>query len=399
MPVYKTGLHDFLGRTTEWVETKTQRKLGTFIDKESVRHSYSGYQGGQQIDVVGRSRYVFSKGVIEIDDDKAWDDSEMLSTDDDSELLPLREAAASARNAALKAKAANDKRKEEEKKVKDEEEFNRTKDSLKTAFDDILFTMEKMALKYVTDDGKVVNTKGKNIEGLLGGIVDMLRLINSALADGGYAEMCLRATGKKTAVTASKVLTFTAAKVLPYFTKANNAVTTSNGNKNNNNNNNNNKYIMEPNAGKKKQINRTIRLALGFINKIHTIIFEGSPTKQLLFKKRLFDPEYTKEDAIIESEKISDLTNNISILVKNIATFKRCIGSSLLESCAYAAGSTTATAVGTAAAAAASFASSTASSAATRARDTFGAFLRRGGKTMKKNKNSKKNTRRGKKRN
>lgn len=156
---------------------------------------------------------------------------------------------------------------------------------------------------------------------------------------------------------------------------------------------------MEPNAGKKKQINRTIRLALGFINKIHTIIFEGSPTKQLLFKKRLFDPEYTKEDAIIESEKISDLTNNISILVKNIATFKRCIGSSLLESCAYAAGSTTATAVGTAAAAAASFASSTASSAATRARDTFGAFLRRGGKTMKKNKNSKKNTRRGKKRN
>jgi hypothetical protein len=124
------------------------------------------------------------------------------------------------KNAAAAAKANNEKR-------KDEEEFNRKKDGLKTAFNDVLFTMDIMALKYVSEDGTSVNARGKNIEGLLSGIVDMLRLIDSALADGGYAEVCARATAKKTAAAAAKVLT--------YFSKPNNALTTSSNNNNSRN--------------------------------------------------------------------------------------------------------------------------------------------------------------------
>jgi len=371
MPVFKIGLYGLLDNDhiTVWFETKSLRELGNFKKKNTVSAPYSGYQGGEQIDIAGRYKYEFSNGDIVLDgDDDKFRDKEFLFTNDASEYLRLKEIKNAEKNAAVAAKANNEKR-------KDEEEFNRKKDGLKTAFNDVLFTMDIMALKYVSEDGTSVNARGKNIEGLLSGIVDMLRLIDSALADGGYAEVCARATAKKTAAAAAKVLT--------YFSKPNNALTTSS-----NNNNSRNKYVKDPNTRTKKNMNANIGRASLLINTIHTKIFEGSE-----FKKQIFSiPKYTEISKIaIESEKLSDITNNISTLVKNIATFKENIKGNFFRSCTYAAGSTTATAVGTAAASAASTARAAASS-------VFGLWGRTGGKTMKKNNKGKKHTRRGKKR-
>ena len=376
MPVFKIGLYGLLDNDhkTVWFETKSLRKLGTFTEKNTVSTPYSGYQGGEQIDIAGRYRYEFSNGDIVLNgDDENFRDKEFLSTNDASEYLRLKEIKNAEKNAAAAAKANNEKRKEIE-------EFNKNKAGLKTAFNDILFTMEIMALKYVREDGASVNTKGKNTEELLSGIVDMLRLIDSALPDiTGYAAMCARATAKKTAAAAAKVLT--------YFSKPNNALATSS-----NNNNSRNKYVKDPNTRTKKNMNVNIGKASVLINTIHTKIFEGSELKKQIFSI----PKYTEIPKIaIESEKLSDITNNISTLVKNIATFKENIKGNFFRSCTYAAGSTTATAVGTAATAAAT----TAASAASRAKAAFGSLWgTHGGKTAKKNKKGQNYTRNGKKR-
>jgi hypothetical protein len=342
MPELKIGLSDLLDNDHEtiWFETIGMRELGTFKEKKTLKV----FLGPDQSYSPGTYNFIFSKGEVNFSDATAYilDNKEYLFTKDASNYLRLKEL-----------------------KVKDD--LNKMAADLKAAYKNIIAVKKKMAVAINEE-----RVEGKTVKELMDLIYSELDGIHKLLTDPnvGYALMCAKAIGGRGMSLASSAASF--------FTKRNNK-----GVKSNNNNTSVNTVNSPYNSETLKIIKKNIIASFGLIEKIHTVIFKGSATKAMLFKS--LDTYEKLQRYNLNDENLSTIGQFIKLLSNNIAKFKSNIDTNYLNSCNYAGAATGATAAASAASAAASALGS-----------LWGRS--RGGKTMKKNKNGKKNTRRGKKR-
>lgn len=343
MPELKIGLSDLLDNDHEtiWFETIGMRELGTFKEKR-IREPFLAYN---QSYYPGEYKFIFSKRELEFGD---LDYRHMLNikdyiyTNDASNYLRLKG-----------------------QKVKDD--LNKMAADLKAAYKNIIAVKKKMAIAINEE-----RVEGKTVKELMDLIYSELDGIHKLLTDPnvGYALMCAKAIGSRGMSLASSAASF--------FTKRNNK-----GVKSNNNNSSGNNVNSPYNSETLKAIKTNMITAFGLIEKIHTVIFKGSATKAKLFESLDTYEKLQRYD--LNNENLLTIGQFIKLLTKNIAKLKSNIDTNYLNSCNYAGAATGATAAASAASAAASALGS-----------LWGRS--RGGKTMKKNKNGKKNTRRGKKR-